>query len=163
MNSIQDGLALNVLVNVWIPRLVSDVPARGIDTKTQIVGLTRLLTDTPDLLQDDNGRQLWASTVATIMSLLTNSVAAGSEVPEDDSSMEIEISSDASFSRLFFARRPVEDPFADVADPSAAFARVLHQLSMAHPGQLQSILQQLDPKIVASVNALLQQAGLHLA
>jgi exportin-2 (importin alpha re-exporter) len=161
VNAVQDGLALNVLMGVWLPQVESDPPAR-LDAKIQLVGLTELMCTTPALFATDQAKQLWAKALAAAMKLLASDTiqqaGVGVDVPE-----EIEISYDSAFSSLSFARRPVEDPFPEINDPAAHFAQKLYALSTQHPGQLTPIISQgLDPKLSGGLEAILKHAGVML-
>jgi exportin-2 (importin alpha re-exporter) len=125
-NQIQPGVALNLLAQVWVPRLQTDPPLR-LDAKIQVVGLTRLLFDTPALLSDDNGKKIRAQVAAAVVTIFMSpswSISAG-----DDEDQEVEIGYDATYSGLTFARKALDDPFADIADPIAVFSTFLHSLS----------------------------------
>jgi len=163
VNAVQDGLALNILMGVWIPQVESDPPTR-LDAKIQLIGLTKLMCATPALLATDQAKQLWARALAASMKLLASDSIkqqiAGMDTPE-----EIEISYDSAFSSLSFARRPVEDPFQEISDPAAYFAQQLYTLSTQHPGQLTPIISQglqFDPKLSGSLEAILAKSGINL-
>ena len=53
LNQLQPGMGIMLLVQVWVPRLQAVSPTR-LEAKTQIVGLTKLLCETPALLSDTN-------------------------------------------------------------------------------------------------------------
>jgi exportin-2 (importin alpha re-exporter) len=162
MNQIQSGVALTLLVQVWAPRLRDDVPQR-LDAKIQVLGLTRLLCDTPDLLSDSNGKQIWAQTVAGALTILTSS--SFSVQAADDDEGEIEIGYDATYSGLTFARKKLDDPFPEVADPVSTFLQALNTLSASRPGVLLPIIHEglrSDPKLLSGLEALLQKSGVQL-
>jgi exportin-2 (importin alpha re-exporter) len=162
-NQIQPGLALNLLVQIWVPRLQEDPPLR-LDAKTQVVGLTRLLCDTPALLSDANGKQIWAQALAAVVTMATSpsfSVLVG-----DDDNQEVEIGYDATYSGLTFARKALDDPFADIVDPIATFVQSLHSLSTSQPGVITPIIQQglgSDPKLSSGLEQMFLKSGLQLA
>jgi exportin-2 (importin alpha re-exporter) len=161
VNAVQDGLALNILIGVWLPQVESDPPAR-LDAKIQLVGLTELVCNTPALFATEQTKQLWANALKAAVKLLASDTmqhsSVGLDVPD-----EIEISYDSAFSSLSFARRPVEDPFPEIKDPAAQFAQKLHALSTQYPGQLTPIISQgLDPKLLGGLEAILKQAGVML-
>jgi len=165
LNNIQPGLGLMLLMQVWVPRLQTDVPAR-MDAKVQVVGLTKLLCETPALLADANCQQIWAQAlagaikiIASSSSYLSNSTSAG----DDDD--EVEIGYDATFSRLHFAARLATDPFPEVNDAAIALAQSLHKLSASQPGKLSPLIQQglqNDAKLAASLESLFNKAGVNL-
>jgi exportin-2 (importin alpha re-exporter) len=161
LNAMQAGMGLMVMVQIWLPRLKSDPPVR-LDAKMHVIALMKLSCETPALLADDNAKKLWGETVATIVFLLSSPDMG--QAP-DDGPIETEITSDAGYSVLINARRPVEDPFAEVADPMRSFAQALALLSTSHPGQLQPIIQQslsVDPKLAGGLENMLRNAGVSL-
>jgi exportin-2 (importin alpha re-exporter) len=163
-NQIQPGVALNLLVQVWVPRLQTDPPLR-MDAKIQVVGLTRLLCDTPPaLLSDDNGKKIWAQVLAAVVTMVTS--PSWSNSAGDDEDQEVEIGYDATYSGLTFARKALDDPFADIADPIAVFVKSLHTLSTSQPGVITPIIQQglgSDPKLSSGLQSMFQKSGLQLA
>lgn len=164
LNAIQPGLALTVVVQVWNPRLQSDPPTM-LNAKVQVVGLTKLLCESSGLLAHQDGKKIWAQTFASVVALLTSTSLSQPDEAEDEVPMEIEISYDASYSSLHFARRPAEDPFAEVTNPSTAFATALRELSASHPGQIPPIIDQslqTNPKLGDWLQKMLQQAGVTL-
>lgn len=161
LNGMQQGMGLMVIMQVWLPSLSSNPPIR-IDAKVQVVALTKLCCDTSAMLGDENGRALWGKSVAAIVFLLTSKEAMIGQEVVDDAAEEVEITSDAAFSALRFARKPVEDPFPEVTNPSQSFVQALHSLSSNQPGVLQSILQQSlsnDPKLSAGLETMLRNAN----
>jgi exportin-2 (importin alpha re-exporter) len=165
LNSMQPGMGLQIMMQVWLPRLKTDAPVR-LDAKMHVVALTKLSCETAALLSDDNAKQLWGQTVATVVFLLTSPDAMIGQQVTDDGSAEMEISYDSSFSNLHFARKPAEDPFAEIADPARSFSQALGALSTSHPGHLQPIIQQsvgADPKLTTGLQTLLNSAGVQLA
>ena len=159
----QDGLALTVMLQIWLPRLRSDPPVR-LDSKMHVVALTKLCCETPALLRDEIAKKIFGDTVATVVFLLS-SPDMGQPAP-DDGPVETEITSDAGYSVLNNARKPVEDPFAEIGDPMRSFAQALASLSSSYPGQLQPIIQHAvaaDSKLAVSLYTILQKSGLCLA
>ena len=163
MNSIQPGLGITILAQVWLPPLAKDAPATRIDTKLQVVGLTKLLCESSSLSTDPNGQKVWAQGIACIMKAISS---AGSNLNNaDDNEEEAEISYDATYSKLHFASTPAADPFPDIPDLPVNFAKSLHALCSAHPGKFQPLIQQglqSDDKQMIYLTTLMQKAGLSL-
>jgi exportin-2 (importin alpha re-exporter) len=162
LNTLQANMSSMILMQVWLPRLKSDPPSR-IDAKTHVIALTKLLCETQVLLRDQNTRQAWGEIVALTVFLLSSPTMVTS--PTDDDPVETEISSDAGFSVLNNARKPIEDPFSEIANPMVYFAQSLSFFSSSHPGQLQPFIQQSlsgDPKLASGLESMLQGAGVKL-
>lgn len=162
LNALQPGLGLTLMVQAWLPRLKADTPVR-LDAKVHVVALTKLSCETPALLSNENSKQIWGKVVAAVVFLLASPDIGQANV--NDGPQEVEITYDASFSSLHFARRPVDDVFAEVTDPARAFAQALHQLSSSQPGQLQPIIQAAlaeDPKLASGLDSLLRGNGVTL-
>jgi exportin-2 (importin alpha re-exporter) len=142
------------------------MPAR-MDAKVQIVGLTRLLCDTPALLSDANGRQVWSHMAAMVVSMLTSAGTSfvDTSASGDDALTQVEISYDSAYSNLHFAKKPVDDPFSEIPDPGLLFLQALQTLSSSHPGCIQPLIQeglQSDPKLSAGLDSMLTKAGIRL-
>lgn len=165
LNGIQPGLGLMLLTQIWNPRLQDDVPVR-MEAKVQVVGLTKIICETPALLADANGQQIWAQTLAAVMKILSSpNTHVGTVAKVDDADFEVEIGYDATYSRLHFASQPVIDPFPEVKDPSLALAQSLHALCASQPGKFPPLIQQglqADPKLAASLETMFHKAGLSL-
>ena len=164
MDSIQTGLWPTVVGKFWLPRLQKLLPVR-IDAKVQVIGVTRLLCDTSALLSDADLQALWSHMAAVVVAILTSSPNFGEPTAAVDDETDIEISYDSAYSSLYFARKPVEDPFSDVADPGLNFLQSLRTFSAAHPGRVQPLLQQglqSDPKLSAGLETMLTGARITL-
>lgn len=164
VNSVQPGLGLMLIMQVWLPRLQTDAPVR-LEAKTQVVGLTKLLCETRTLLSDINGQKIWCQALTSVMKIITSpDVNFGIKRNEDDD-FQVEIGYDAAYSRLFFALKTATDPFPEVTDPSLMFAQSLHNLSSDQPGKIPPLINQglqEDPKLSVSLLTLVQKAGLTL-
>jgi len=164
LNSVQPGLGLMLLGQVWLPRLPTDLPLR-IDAKVMVIGLTRLVCETPDLVDDSNGKKIWAEMVCQTMVILSSPDAQlGISSNQVDDDLEGEIVYDAAYSRLHFAARSVHDPFPDVKDCGLNFAQALQNLCASQPGKYTSVLAERlnDQKLAASLASLCRNAGVQL-
>ena len=165
-NSIQDGLAFMLIVEVWLPKIQKDLPTK-LDAKIQIIGLTKILCETgPALLAHPNGQQIFSQTLITIMAIITSptTIDSAAAFVEQD---EIEISYDTTYSSLRYAMKAQVDPFSDITDPSLTFIQSLNELCQSQPGQFQPIIQEGlassgDPKLTLTLANMFQKAGLQL-
>jgi exportin-2 (importin alpha re-exporter) len=163
MNQIQPGVALTLLVQVWIPKL-NNAPKNRVEAKIQVVGLTRVLCDTPALLGDENGKKIWAQTLAGAVTILTSSTFSRGEA-DGDAEPDMDIGFDSTYARLALATQKVDDPFSNIADPMEMFARSLQTLSSSQPGVLGPIIQHAaneDPKIASGLQSMMQKTGVNL-
>lgn len=163
-NGLQPGLGLNLLVQVWVPKLQS-VIYNKLEAKIQVVGLTRILCDTNALLSDDNGKQIWGQTFGGVLGILTSQKLnlADNSLDED---VEIEIGYDATYTKLSLASKKPDDPFASTSNPTHSFLQAVHAQSSQQPGVLGPIIQATigsDDKKVAGFQALMQQTGMTIA
>jgi exportin-2 (importin alpha re-exporter) len=165
--AIQAGMGAMLLLHVWSPRIRSDPPVHRIETKVQVVGMTKLLCECPPLLGDVNGQAAWTHTLGSLVILLTSSAfrrtstTDGGEEPET----EIETVYDAQFSRLVQATKAVEDPFPEVGDARSFFSVSLHNALASNGGLLRPLIQQglsADPKLSLGLEQMFHQAGLQL-
>ena len=162
-NRIQPGVGLTLLAQVWVPKLKT-VMHNKIECKTQVIGLSRLLCDTPTLLEDSNGQQIWAQTFKGVVGILTSQSFTSRDIEEDEA--DADIGYDATFSRLSLAAKKPDDPFANVVDPVSVFTQSVQTLSSQRPGVLGPIIQGSlsdDPKLAAGFQTMVQQAGANIA
>lgn len=161
-NQVSPGVALTLLVQLWAPK-AKNAAHNVILAKTQAVGLTRLLCETPALLADDNTKKIWAQTFASIVSILSSTTFSASSVEADEP--DIEIAYDASYSQLSLATKKADDPFPQVADPMSMFKESFENLNTSHPGILTPIVQlgvNSDPKIASGFQSICQATGIRL-
>ena len=135
-----------------------------LDAKTQVVGLTRVLCDTPALLGDDNGKKIWAQAFRGVVTILMSQTLSSRDDDGDDEA-EVQIGYDATYTRLSLASKKPEDPFANVQDPVAAFTQALQGLSSQRPGSVGPIIQEslaADAKLLSGFQSMLQQGGVNI-
>lgn len=163
-NSIQAGLAGQLIAHVWSPHILNDPPTQRVDSKVQVIGLTKLLCETPALLADANVQQMWAQTLASLVTVLSSPTftAAANVVVDAEAETASEMQYDSQYSKLTNVFVMVEDPFPEVADASAFFVQSLQRLMASQPGQLMPLIQR-DPKLVTGLDSLFQQNGVRLA
>jgi exportin-2 (importin alpha re-exporter) len=162
-NRIQPGVGLTLLSQVWVPKLKA-VMQNQIECKIQVVGLSRLLCDTPALLEDSNGQQIWAQTFKGVVGILTSQSFTARDIEDDEA--DADIGYDATFSRLSLAAKKPDDPFVNVTDPVSVFTQAVQTLSSQRPGVLGAIIQSSlsdDPKLAAGFQTMVQQAGANIA
>jgi exportin-2 (importin alpha re-exporter) len=149
IDGIQPGLADNTIVNVWL-KTVKEEPPKGLQWKTQLIGLNRLLVETP------LDTQLWSATFFCISRLLhAGSMVGVTDTVDLEDLMVGDVEYDSNFSSLANAKKKVVDPCPDIADPSAYVVQSIRQLSASNPGRLtnHSITQSLqeDTELAKSV------------
>jgi len=165
LNQLQPGMGLMLLVQIWIPRFQSTSPTR-LEAKTQMVGLTKLLAETPALLVDANGQHIWTQILACAVGIVCSSESHLNSLSAQENDDDAEIGYDATFSVLHFASRPAIDPFPDVHDAGASLVRAVGQLCASRPGQITPLITQglaSDPKLSGGFDSLCQKAGVQLA
>jgi exportin-2 (importin alpha re-exporter) len=167
VDGIQQGMGFQLLVSVWLPRLQTNQP-KGVEAKVQVVGLTRLLTETPALLSDANGQQLWSNIIGNLVTLLTSASLRTDQDADADIEGQLlaDMQYDSAFSGLSFAKKQVTDPFPDVSDAAAMFVQALHGLSTSHPGRLSPLIQEglkNDPKLSTGLDSMFQKVGVRLS
>ena len=162
---IQAGIGRMILIHVWAPRLKDEPPVQSIEAKIHVVGVTRLLCECPTLLSDDNGLKAWMESLVGLISLVTSPKFKDSSATKLIDTADIETGYDAQYSRLLQATKNIEDPFAEIPDPSMFFAQSLHTTLMNNSTVLLPLLQQgfsIDPKLQSGLESIFQLAGLSL-
>jgi len=165
LNQLQPGMGLMILVQVWIPRLQAASPTR-LEAKTQVIGLTKLLCETPALLADANGQQIWSQILACAVKIACSPESHLNSLSVQDNDDDAEIGYDATFSVLHFATRPARDPFPEVQDAGASLVQSVGKLCASHPGQVTPLIAQglsSDQKLSAGFDGLCQKAGVQLS
>jgi exportin-2 (importin alpha re-exporter) len=171
LEGVQPGLAVMVLEQVWIPRLVTEPPIHAwVETKVHVVGLTKLLFESPVF----RGRhQAWIDTLTGVVALLTSPVwlagtncAAGAslgyEMDGDDA--ELENGYDAQFSKLTFASRTPEDFFPEAPKALRAFCLSLYQ-ALESPSPILHLVQttvNADRDMYGKLKKMMKKEGLKL-
>ena len=165
LNQLQPGMGIMLLVQVWVPRLQAVSPTR-LEAKTQIVGLTKLLCETPALLSDANSQQIWSQVLACAVKIVCSPESNLNSVFVQDNDDDAEIGYDATFSVLHFATRPAKDPFPDVSDAGVLLVQSVGQLCSSHPGRITPLIVHglsPNPKLNAGFEVLCQKAGVQLS
>lgn len=126
LNQLKPGLGIMLLEKVWIPRLRTNTPTH-LEAKAQIIGLTRLLCETPALLADANGQQIWSQILTCAVSIILSPESHLNSLAVEDNDHDAEIGYDFEFSVLHFAVRPAKDPFPDVQDIGTSFTQAFIQ------------------------------------
>ncbi len=162
MDSFQPGLSNMVLSQVWLPRLSKDEPV-GMEIKVQAIGLTKLVCETPSLLNDPTGQHILMQALAALIQILS-SKEAFLDTPADELDQTADIGYDPTFSKLHFATKAPMDPFSDIRDPISTFAHSLKQAQSTNPMWSQLIQQgsQSDPKSFISLQGIMSKAGAHI-
>ena len=139
IDSIQPKLFQMVVERLF----VLDVQKVSGQTERKIcaVGITKLLTETPEMIREPYVN-LWTSLLQALISLFE--LPEDDTIPDDEHFIEIEDTPgyQTAFSQLIFAGIKDHDPFGQVV-PNAKthLATSLHKLSTQHPGKLQSMIQ----------------------
>jgi exportin-2 (importin alpha re-exporter) len=164
LNVLQPGLGLMILVQVWIPHLITETPIGRLETKIMVLGLSKLLCDVPNLLSNADGQKIWGDLLSSILRVIASPNAQlGTTDLTDD--FEVEITYDAAYSRLQYASRPLHDPFPDINDASALFLQQLYSLCNSQPEKISSIIQtslQSEPKLLSGLELMFQKSGMQL-
>ena len=139
IESIQPKLFLMVIERLYIP----DVQRVSGQTDRRIcaIGITKILTETPEMLTDPFLQQ-WSNLLQALISLFE--LPEDDTVPDDEHFIEIDDTPgyQTAFSQLVFAGLKDHDPFGEVVpNPKAHLAQSLHKLSSEHPGKLQGMIQ----------------------
>lgn len=160
-DGIQPGLGVNLTSQVWLKKVLGDAP-KGLDAKLQIIGLTKLLKETPV----DNA-QIWCATFSCISKLLASiSLAADTEAVDVEDLLMGDVQYDSNYSRLVNAKKQAVDPVPEVADPAAYVAQIVQQISNSNPGRLTLLVQESlkdDAKLAQGVSSIFQKAGIQLS
>lgn len=151
MNSVQPNIFLVILEQFWIPNV--KLITGSIETKLTSVASTRLLCESPILLDNATAKQ-WGKLLDSIVTLLSrpeqDRVEEEPEVPDIGET----VGYTATFVHLYNAGKKEEDPLKEVKDPKEFLVKLLSKLSALAPGRYPKIISEnLEP---SNQSALLQ-------
>ncbi|XP_041358734.1 exportin-2-like [Gigantopelta aegis] len=113
-----------------------------IEKKICAVGVTKVLTEVPSMLQGDYAA-LWPQLLQALISLFE--LPEDVSVPDDEHFIEVDDISgyQTTYSQLAFAGKKEHDPFSGaVPDVKMNLVKHLYELSTRHPGMLSPIINQ---------------------
>ena len=168
LDGIQAGVGITLIAQVWLNRISEDTP-KGLDAKTHVIALTKLLCETPNLLNDQSGQQLWCAIFLSASTVLAATALAPSSTDADadlESMLNVEVQYDAAFSGLVHAKKQVVDPFPEIPDAGTGFSQAVQGLAAAQPGRLAPLIQESlrnEPKLAAGIQSLFQKNGVQIS
>ena len=144
VNGLQANMAAMVIKDVWANAIMKSPPLQRTLAKTEVIGLTRLLCEDANILNDPAMQAAWAHGIGAASKLVSSPTLKDSGVVANlGQDEEYAVGGyDASFSQLLYAKRPVDDPFPEIADPVAFFCQSFNSFSAKHPGRLGPLLEQ---------------------
>jgi exportin-2 (importin alpha re-exporter) len=140
LNAVQPGVAFNLIGSVWAPK-VQGAGANKVLAKAQLVGGSRLLSEVPEFLSSNPGKETWGKVFLGLISLATSSTFASNQELATFEEEETPISYDATFTQLRYAKKVPRDVFVTMADPVAMLGEALTRTSQIHPGVLPPLIQ----------------------
>jgi exportin-2 (importin alpha re-exporter) len=161
LNQIEVGMGLLFLTEVWVPNLEAE-PPKGNKAKTQIIGLTNLLCETPSLLVDGSGRQIWPQILTCALDILFFPDDLSSAVTKESNEDAEGIDDEGTSYMLHFATRPAKDPFANVLDAGDHLVRSLTHARVSQPDSFIPLFRLVLQSDRARLENLCQKAGMSL-
>ncbi len=134
----QTGLLANLILHVFAPKIAQSDIANPFDAKAIVIGATRILCEAPDVLVNQGDPASWRALGAILVKLLRQ-IRGQSYTPNESFECAKEIpdgpmaSYDATFSKLHFGSKKVEDAFSDIHDVKEFASFHLHQLATQRP------------------------------
>jgi len=131
------------------------------EKKIAAVGLSKLLTETPELLTGSYSSR-FPALLTTLIGLFE--LPEDGSIPDDEHFIEIEDTPgyQTAYSQLIFAGKPEHDPVAGVGDPKQFLAASLSSLASRQPGLLPPLVAQLQAHPQQFLQQYLQAAGVKL-
>merc|ERR1719336_3741745 len=130
------------------------------EKKISAVGLTKMLTETPELMTG-NYKNQFVPLLTALIALFE--LPEDSSIPDDEHFIEIEDTPgyQTAYSQLIFAGKASSDPveLAGIGDPRQHLIQNLSKLSSSRPGQVPALVQQLPDQARQFLQQYLQQAG----
>ena len=159
---LQPGLFMLIMTSILLPN-APKIRDRH-DRKIVLVGLIKIATDCPLLVQQPDFFALFVALVGCIITMLTNLPSGGlgdaQEAFEEDSSDEVALGS-ASFWKLRYSPPPRKCPYIEtLPDASVIFISSLAALSRTQaPNHVAHLLNNLDSNLQSSLATLLQRSN----
>ncbi|KAI8101811.1 hypothetical protein M9434_006876 [Picochlorum sp. BPE23] len=158
MDSVQPGILLMIVQNVWSPALAA--PGAITSEKIALVGSTRLLTESP-LLQGSNAN----AAAASLLQAIAARIAGGTHAPVqslEDGGQDVEEFSgySAAYAKLHYASTEEKDWLSNVPDGKVDVAQRLLQYNSQSSGRLAALAAQLPEDKQAPVAQLFKNIGL---
>lgn len=139
MNTVQAGIFVMILEQIWIPNL--KLITGPIELKLTAVASTRLLCECPDLL-DAAAAPHWGKMLDSIVTLLSrpeeDRVEEEPEVPD----LTENVGYTAAFVSLQNAGKKEEDPLKDIRDAKEFLVASLARISALFPGRFPQIISE---------------------
>ncbi|CAN7996022.1 unnamed protein product [Ixodes hexagonus] len=135
-----------------------------LERKMCAVGITKLLTEAPALIEGEYN-SFWGPLLQALIDLFE--LPQDESVPDDEHFVEIEDTPgyQTAYSQLVFAGKKEHDPFGGtIADPRLHLVQCLHKLSLNYPGRLGPLISaSLQPNASSFLHRYLQMANVQLA
>eukprot|EP00039_Didymoeca_costata_P022455 m.4556 g.4556 ORF g.4556 m.4556 type:complete len:965 (-) comp3015_c0_seq1:58-2952(-) len=151
LNGMQPGL-FDMLMN----RLLIDIDSfpKEVERKVVAVGLTKLLTETPVMMQ--NHPNIWKLAMAAVIKVFD--LEAVKEEDEENQLAELEAKGyQAKFAKLVYSSQRESDPFAEVQNPRTYFSKQLYTVGQ----QVPNLSAQIPHEVLPNVMKCLQAAGIN--
>ncbi|XP_041060624.1 exportin-2 [Carcharodon carcharias] len=160
-DSIQPKMFGMVLEKIFVPE-VQKVSGQ-IEKKICAVGITKILTECPSMMDTDYTK-LWTPLLQALIGLFE--LPEDDSIPDDEHFIDIEDAPgyQTAFSQLAFAGKKEHDPIgATVSNPRVHLAQSLHKLSTACPGRVPSMIStSLNAEALQYLQSYLQAASVQL-
>ncbi len=159
MDSVQPGILLMVVQNVWSPALAA--PGVLLSEKSALVGSAALLTQAT-ALQGPGGDAAAASLLYAIAARMTGGPSSSNVTLDDAVPNDEEFSGySAAYAKLFYASTREKDWLPSIADAKTDVAQRLTQYNASHNGRLLQLAGTLEKEHQETVQQLFQQIVLH--
>ncbi|CAM9270853.1 unnamed protein product [Discosporangium mesarthrocarpum] len=159
----QAGLLEMIMRQVWIPNFDNRLVLDPGDRKVQVVGMTLLLCECPEVRSNDD---IWCGLLKSVLAILSPEDALKpSEDPAAEADEEEDVAFDAAFSKLKMAGSGPKDPVPEVQSESLHLAQKLGSLAAASPGKYPALVVAAlanSPNGAKALESYLAQAGVSL-
>ena len=141
MDSVQPGILLMVVQNVWAPALAA--PGLLASEKAALVGSTRLLTEC-SVLQSPSADSASAALLHAIAARMTGQDTKTTSLDDDVNDPEEFTGYSAAFARLYYASADPKDWLPAVTDAKSDVAQRLAQYNSQAPGRLATLINSIS-------------------
>lgn len=160
VDELQSGMFGMLLERIFITEMSKVI--KELDRKVVAVGVTKLLTETPEMFQPQYAAY-WPRLLQALIDLFERppeklaGIEVGETAEDGDGGYQV------AFAQLTHAQPKVQDPLADIPDARQYLASAISKFSQARVGELPTLIAPLEQEYKQMLQKYCDQAGVPVA
>lgn len=160
VDELQPGMFGMLLERIFITEMSKVI--KELDRKVVAVGVTKLLTETPEMFQPQYA-VYWPRLLQALIDLFERppeklaGIEVGETAEDGDGGYQV------AFAQLTHAQPKVQDPLADIPDARQYLASAISKFSQARVGELPTLIAPLEQEYKQMLQKYCDQAGVPVA